>query len=86
MKIVAYSDHVNSFPLQGGCLPEGLKVNHGTAHVLEKDALADKKMASPVIHTQKNQNLYNHVLLLKLAFSLSYQFHQSKYIRVREFI
>lgn len=81
MKIVACSDHVNSFPLQGGCLPKGFKVNHGTAHVLEKDTLADKKMASPVIH-EKHQNLDNHVLLLKLAFSLSYQFHQSKCIRV----
>ena len=58
MKIVAYSDHVNSFPLQEGCLPKGLKVNHGTAHVLEKDTLADKKMASPVIH-EKHQNLDN---------------------------
>ena len=81
MKIVAYSDHVNSFPLKGGCLPNGLKVNHGTAHVLEKDTLADKKMPSPVIH-EKHENLYNHVLLLKLAFSLSYQFHQSKCFRV----
>ena len=81
MKIVAYSDHVHSFPLKGGCLPKGLKVNHGTAHVLEKDTLADKKMPSPVIH-EKHENLYNHVLLLKLAFSLSYQFHQSKCFRV----
>ena len=56
-------------------------MNHGTAHVLEKDTLADKKMASPVIH-EKHQNLDNDVLLLKLAFSLSYQFHQSKCIRV----
>lgn len=75
-KELVYSDHGNSFPLKRGCLPKGLKGNHETAHVLEKDTLADKKMVSPVIR-EKHPNLYNHVLLLKLAFSLSHQFHQS---------
>lgn len=80
-KKLAYSDRVNSFPLKGGCLPKGLKVNHEITDVLEKDTLADKNMVSPII-SEKHQNIYNHVPVLKLTFSISHQFHQSKYIRV----
>lgn len=62
-KKLAYSDHVNSFPLKGGCAHKGLKVNCETTHVLEKDTLTDKKMASPII-SEKHQDIYNCVLLL----------------------
>lgn len=62
-KKLAYSDRANSFPLKGGCLPKGLKVNHKTTHVLEKDMLADKKMVSPII-SEKHQDIYDHMLLL----------------------
>lgn len=41
-KKLAYSDHINSFPLKEGHLFIGLKVNHEIAHVVEKDTLANK--------------------------------------------
>lgn len=74
-KKLAYSDHINSFPLKEGHLFIGLKVNHEIAHVVEKDTLANKMTVSPVI-SKKYQNIYNHVLLLKLMCSISHQFHQ----------
>lgn len=45
-----------------------------TAHVLEKDILADKQMVSPTI-SEKHQDIYKHVPLLEMTFSIFNQFH-----------
>lgn len=74
-KNLAYSDHINSFPLKEGLLSIGLKVNHEIAHVVEKDTLANKMTVSPVM-SKKYQNIYNHVLLLKPIRCISHQYHQ----------
>lgn len=79
-KKLSYSDHVNSFPLKGGCLPKGWKVNHETTRVLEKDTLVDKKMVSPII-SEKHQDILIVCYYFKLTFSISNQFCQSKYTR-----
>lgn len=74
-KKLVYSDHINSFPLKEDHLSMGLKVNHEIAHVVEKGTLTNKMTVSPVI-SKTYQNIYNHVLLLKLICSISHQFHQ----------
>lgn len=62
-KKLAYSDHINSFPLKEGHLSIGLKVNHEIAHVVEKDTLTNKMTVSPVI-SKTHQNIYNHCYCL----------------------
>lgn len=69
-KNLAYSDHVNSFSLKEGRLSIGLKMNHEITRVLEEDTLTDKITVSLMIN-EKHQNIYNHVLLLKLIFGFS---------------